>query len=137
MVFKLLDDVFLLLFVGDLCMLCKNFGIVLKVLMKLFVNVYFVVVGYLFGSLYLEEVCVFGIDLCVYFFGFVKNMLMLMCLVDVYVFLLCYEVMSLLLLEVMVVGLLVVIVCMVGGVEIIMCECGIVLEDLDDFVVFV
>ncbi len=130
--FKLPDDAFLLLFVGDLRTPRKNLGTVLKALTKLPANVHLAVAGYLPGSPYPEEARALGIDARVHFLGLVKNMPTLMRSVDAYVFPSRYEAMSLSLLEAMAAGLPVVTARTAGGAEIITRECGIVLEDPDD-----
>ncbi|MCG0583610.1 glycosyltransferase family 4 protein, partial [Burkholderia cenocepacia] len=130
--FKLPDDAFLLLFVGDLRTPRKNLGTVLKALTKLPANVHLAVAGYLPGSPYPEEARALGIDSRVHFLGLVKNMPTLMRSVDAYVFPSRYEAMSLSLLEAMAAGLPVVTARTAGGAEIITRECGIVLEDPDD-----
>ncbi|MCA7971953.1 glycosyl transferase [Burkholderia sp. AU18528] len=130
--FKLPDDAFLLLFVGDLRTPRKNLGTVLKALTKLPANVHLAVAGYLPGSPYPEEARALGLDSRVHFLGLVKNMPTLMRSVDAYVFPSRYEAMSLSLLEAMAAGLPVVTARTAGGAEIITRECGIVLEDPDD-----
>ncbi|WP_175921529.1 glycosyltransferase family 4 protein [Burkholderia latens] len=130
--FKLPDDAFLLLFVGDLRTPRKNLGTVLKALTKLPAHVHLAVAGYLPGSPYPDEARALGIASRVHFLGLVKNMPTLMRSVDAYVFPSRYEAMSLSLLEAMAAGLPVVTARTAGGAEIITRECGIVLEDPDD-----
>jgi glycosyltransferase involved in cell wall biosynthesis len=130
--FKLPDDAFLLLFVGDLRTPRKNLGTVLKALTQLPANVHLAVAGYLPGSPYPDEARALGIDARVHFLGLVKNMPTLMRSVDAYVFPSRYEAMSLSLLEAMAAGLPVVTARTAGGAEIITRDCGIVLEDPDD-----
>lgn len=130
--FRLPDDVFLLLFVGDLRTPRKNLGTVLKALTRLPANVHLAVAGYLPGSPYPEEARTLGIDARVHFLGLVKNMPTLMRSADAYVFPSRYEAMSLSLLEAMAAGLPVVTARTAGGAEIITPACGIVLDDPDD-----
>ncbi|CAG9240279.1 Glycosyl transferase [Paraburkholderia caribensis] len=130
--FKLPEDKFLLLFVGDLRTPRKNLGTVLKALKHLPEHVHMAVAGYLPGSPYPEEAKALGIADRVHFLGLVKEMPVLMHSVDAYVFPSRYEAMSLSLLEAMAAGLPVVTAHTAGGAEIITPECGIVLDDPDD-----
>jgi glycosyltransferase involved in cell wall biosynthesis len=130
--FKLPEDRFLLLFVGDLRTPRKNLGTVLKALTHLPERVHIAVAGYLPGSPYPEEAKALGIADRVHFLGLVKEMPVLMHSVDAYVFPSRYEAMSLSLLEAMAAGLPVVTAHTAGGAEIITPECGIVLDDPDD-----
>ncbi|WP_227244190.1 glycosyltransferase family 4 protein [Paraburkholderia caribensis] len=130
--FKLPEDKFLLLFVGDLRTPRKNLGTVLKALTHLPERVHIAVAGYLPGSPYPEEAKALGIADRVHFLGLVKEMPVLMHSVDAYVFPSRYEAMSLSLLEAMAAGLPVVTAHTAGGAEIITPECGIVLDDPDD-----
>ncbi len=130
--FRLPDDKFLLLFVGDLRTPRKNLGTVLKALQQLPERVHIAVAGYLPGSPYPEEAKALGIADRVHFLGLVKEMPVLMHSVDAYVFPSRYEAMSLSLLEAMAAGLPVVTAHTAGGAEIITPECGIVLDDPDD-----
>jgi glycosyltransferase involved in cell wall biosynthesis len=130
--FKLPDDAFLLLFVGDLRTPRKNLGTVLEALRHLPEHVHIAVAGYLPGSPYPEQARALGIADRVHFLGLVKEMPVLMHSVDAFVFPSRYEAMSLSLLEAMAAGLPVVTARTAGGAEIITPECGIVLEDPDD-----
>ncbi|SEI46234.1 glycosyltransferase family 4 protein [Paraburkholderia diazotrophica] len=130
--FKLPDDAFLLLFVGDLRTPRKNLGTVLKALQHLPERVHIAVAGYLPGSPYPDEAKALGVADRVHFLGLVKEMPVLMHSVDAFVFPSRYEAMSLSLLEAMAAGLPVVTARTAGGAEIITPECGIVLDDPDD-----
>ncbi|WP_082845434.1 glycosyltransferase family 4 protein [Paraburkholderia caribensis] len=130
--FRLPEDKFLLLFVGDLRTPRKNLGTVLKALTHLPERVHIAVAGYLPGSPYPEEAKALGIADRVHFLGLVKEMPVLMHSVDVFVFPSFYEPMGLVLLEAMSAGLPVVTVRTAGGAEIIRSECGIVLDDPND-----
>jgi glycosyltransferase involved in cell wall biosynthesis len=130
--FKLPDDAFLLLFVGDLRTPRKNLGTVLKALQHLPERVHIAVAGYLPGSPYPDEAKALGVADRVHFLGLVKEMPVLMHAVDAFVFPSRYEAMSLSLLEAMAAGLPVVTARTAGGAEIITPECGIVLDDPDD-----
>ncbi len=130
--FKLPEDKFLLLFVGDLRTPRKNLGAVLNAMTHLPEQVHIVVAGYLPGSPYPEEAKALGIVDRVHFLGLVAEMPVLMHSVDVFVFPSFYEPMGLVLLEAMSAGLPVVTVRTAGGTEIIESECGIVLDDPND-----
>ncbi|MGF6368545.1 glycosyltransferase involved in cell wall biosynthesis [Paraburkholderia sp. RAU6.4a] len=130
--FRLPDDVFLLLFVGDLRTPRKNLGTVLAALKHLPEHVQIAVAGFLPGSPYPDEAKALGIAHRVHFLGLVKEMPVLMHSVDAFVFPSRYEAMSLSLLEAMAAGLPVVTARTAGGAEIITPECGIVLDDPDD-----
>ncbi|ACC70254.1 glycosyltransferase family 4 protein [Paraburkholderia phymatum] len=130
--FRLPEDRFLLLFVGDLRTPRKNLGTVLKALTDLPERVHLAVAGYLPGSPYPDEAKALGIAHRVHFLGLVKEMPVLMHSVDAYVFPSRYEAMSLSLLEAMAAGLPVVTAHTAGGAEIITPACGIVLDDPDD-----
>jgi glycosyltransferase involved in cell wall biosynthesis len=130
--FKLPEDAFLMLFVGDLRTPRKNLGTVLKALCHLPQHVHIAVAGYLPGSPYPEEARALGVADRVHFLGLVKEMPVLMHSVDAFVFPSRYEAMSLSLLEAMASGLPVVTARTAGGAEIITPECGIVLDDPDD-----
>jgi glycosyltransferase involved in cell wall biosynthesis len=130
--FKLPDDAFLLLFVGDLRTPRKNLGTVLHALKALPQRVHLAVAGYLPGSPYPAMARELGIDSRVHFLGLVREMPTLMRSVDTYVFPSRYEAMSLSLLEAMAAGLPVVTARTAGGAEVITPECGIVLDDPDD-----
>ena len=130
--FKLPEDRFLLLFVGDLRTPRKNLGTVLHALKQMPGNVHLAVAGYLPGSPYPDLARELGVESRVHFLGLVREMPTLMRSVDTYVFPSRYEAMSLSLLEAMAAGLPVVTARTAGGAEIITPECGIVLEDPDD-----
>ncbi|MPW21275.1 glycosyltransferase [Paraburkholderia sp. CNPSo 3157] len=130
--FRLPDDAFLLLFVGDLRTPRKNLGTVLKALQHLPERVHIAVAGYLPGSPYPDEAKALGVADRVHFLGLVKEIPVLMHSVDAFVFPSRYEAMSLSLLEAMAAGLPVVTARTAGGAEIITPECGIVLDDPDD-----
>ncbi|MBC8739633.1 glycosyltransferase family 4 protein [Paraburkholderia sp. UCT31] len=130
--FQLPEDVFLLLFVGDLRTPRKNLGTVLAALKHLPEHVQIAVAGFLPGSPYPDEAKALGIAHRVHFLGLVKEMPVLMHSVDAFVFPSRYEAMSLSLLEAMAAGLPVVTARTAGGAEIITPECGIVLDDPDD-----
>ncbi|SMF99414.1 glycosyltransferase family 4 protein [Burkholderia singularis] len=130
--FGLPDNVFMLLFVGDLRTPRKNLGTVLKALAQLPSSVHLAVAGHLPGSPYPGEARVLKLDSRVHFLGLVKDMPALMSSVDAYVFPSRYEAMSLSLLEAMAASLPVVTAHTAGGAEIITPECGIVLDDPDD-----
>ncbi|MEX3632868.1 glycosyltransferase family 4 protein [Paraburkholderia sp. BR14320] len=130
--FRLPDDAFLLLFVGDLRTPRKNLGTVLAALKHLPEHVQIAVAGFLPGSPYPEQAKALGIAHRVHFLGLVKEMPVLMHSVDAFVFPSRYEAMSLSLLEAMAAGLPVVTARTAGGAEIITPECGIVLDDPDD-----
>ncbi|MEX3899276.1 glycosyltransferase family 4 protein [Paraburkholderia sp. BR10954] len=130
--FRLPDDAFLLLFVGDLRTPRKNLGTVLAALKHLPEHVQIAVAGFLPGSPYPEQAKALGIAHRVHFLGLVKEMPVLMHSVDAFVFPSRYEAMSLSLLEAMAAGLPVVTARTAGGAEIITPACGIVLDDPDD-----
>ncbi len=131
-VFNLPEEVFLLLFVGDLRTPRKNLGTVLEALTRLPTNVHLAVAGALPGSPYPEQAHTLKLDARVHFLGLVRDMPALMRSVDAYVFPSRYEAMSLSLLEAMAARLPVVTARTAGGAEIITPECGIVLDDPDD-----
>jgi glycosyltransferase involved in cell wall biosynthesis len=130
--FGLPDEVFLLLFVGDLRTPRKNLGTVLRALATLPAQVHLAVAGYLPGSPYPAEARALGLAARVHFLGLVSAMPALMASADAYVFPSRYEAMSLSLLEAMAAGLPVVTARTAGGAEIITAACGIVLDDPDD-----
>lgn len=130
--FKLPEDAFLLLFVGDLRTPRKNLGTVLHAMKQMPEHVQLAVAGYLPGSPYPELARELGIENRVHFLGLVREMPVLMRSVDTYVFPSRYEAMSLSLLEAMAAGLPVVTARTAGGAEVITPQCGIVLEDPDD-----
>jgi glycosyltransferase involved in cell wall biosynthesis len=130
--FGLRDDVFMMLFAGDLRVSRKNLDAVLHALVSTPGNVHLAVAGILRNSPYPALASELGVADRVHFLDLVKDMPALMRSVDAFVFPSRYEAMSLVMLEALAAGLPVITVKTAGGSEVIDGSCGVVLDSPED-----
>jgi glycosyltransferase involved in cell wall biosynthesis len=130
--FGLRNDVFMLLFAGDLRVSRKNLDAVLHALVSTPPHVHLAVAGILRNSPYPALARELGVADRVHFLDLVKDMPALMRSVDAFVFPSRYEAMSLVMLEALAAGLPVITVKSAGGSEVIDSRCGVVLDSPED-----